>query len=147
VRTYTPKPGEIEATWYVIDATDVVLGRLATHVATLLRGKHKPTFAPHVDGGDFVIIVNADKVALTGNKREQKMAYRHSGYPGGLRATSYAELLDTDPRKAVEKAVKGMLPHNKLGRQVIKKLKVYSGPNHPHSAQQPQPFEITQVAQ
>jgi len=147
MRTYSPKAGEVTREWFVIDATDVVLGRLATHAATLLRGKHKPTFAPHVDGGDFVIIVNADKVALTGNKREQKMAYRHYGYPGGLRATSYAELLDTDPRKAVEKAVKGMLPHNKLGRQVIKKLKVYSGPNHPHSAQQPQPFEITQVAQ
>jgi large subunit ribosomal protein L13 len=147
MRTYSPKAGEITREWFVIDATDVVLGRLATHAATLLRGKHKPTFAPHVDGGDFVIIINADKVALTGNKREQKMAYRHSGYPGGLRATSYAELLDTDPRKAVEKAVKGMLPHNKLGRQVIKKLKVYSGPNHPHTAQQPQPFEITQVAQ
>jgi len=147
MRTYSPKAGEVTREWFVIDATDVVLGRLATHAATLLRGKHKPTFAPHVDGGDFVIIVNADKVALTGNKREQKMAYRHSGYPGGLRATSYAELLDTDPRKAVEKAVKGMLPHNKLGRQVIKKLKVYTGPNHPHSAQQPQPFEITQVAQ
>ena len=147
MRTYSPKAGEVTREWFVIDATDVVLGRLATHAATLLRGKHKPTFAPHVHGGDFVIIINADKVALTGNKREQKMAYRHSGYPGGLRATSYGELLDTDPRKAVEKAVKGMLPHNKLGRQVIKKLKVYSGPNHPHTAQQPQPFEITQVAQ
>ena len=147
MRTYTPKAGEVTREWFVIDATDVVLGRLSTHAATLLLGKHKPTFAPHVDGGDFVIIVNADKVALTGSKREQKMAYRHSGYPGGLKATSYAELLDSDPRRAVEKAVTGMLPHNKLGRQVNKKLKVYSGSEHPHAAQQPKPFEITQVAQ
>jgi large subunit ribosomal protein L13 len=147
MRTYSPKAGELQHEWYVIDATDVVLGRLASQAATLLRGKHKPTFAPHVDGGDFVIIINADKVALTGNKLKQKHAYHHSGYPGGLKATSYAELLESDPRKAVEKAVKGMLPHNKLGRQVIKKLKVYSGPSHPHAAQQPQPYEISQVAQ
>ena len=147
MRTYSPKAGELQHEWYVIDATDVVLGRLASQAATLLRGKHKPTFAPHVDGGDFVIIINADKVALTGNKLKQKHAYRHSGYPGGLKATTYAELLETDPRRAVEKAVKGMLPHNKLGRQVIKKLKVYSGPSHPHAAQQPQPYEISQVAQ
>jgi large subunit ribosomal protein L13 len=147
MRTYSPKPGDITRQWHVIDATDVVLGRLATQAATLLRGKHKPTFAPHVDGGDFVIIINADKVALTGNKRQQKQDYRHSGHPGGLRATSYVELLEENPRRAVEKAVKGMLPHNKLGRQMIKKLKVYAGPNHPHTAQQPQPFEITQVAQ
>ena len=147
MRTYSPKPDDITREWFVIDATDVVLGRLATQAATLLRGKHKPTFAPHVDGGDFVIIINADKVALTGSKREQKMAYRHSGHPGGLKATSYTELLDSNPRRAVEKAVKGMLPHNKLGRQVIKKLKVYAGPEHPHAAQQPTPFEITQVAQ
>ncbi|MFM1917514.1 MAG: hypothetical protein RJB01_1029 [Actinomycetota bacterium] len=147
MRTYTPKPGEITRTWHVIDATDVVLGRLATHAATLLRGKHKPTFAPHVDTGDFVIIINADKVALTGAKREQKMAYRHSGFPGGMTATSYAELLETNPSLAVEKAVKGMLPHNKLGRQQIKKLKVYTGDQHPHAAQNPQPFTITQIAQ
>jgi len=147
MRTYSPKPGDITREWHVIDATDVVLGRLASQAAGLLRGKHKPTFAPHVDGGDFVIIINADKVALTGSKREQKMAYRHSGHPGGLTATSYTQLLETNPRRAVEKAVKGMLPHNKLGRQVIKKLKVYAGPEHPHTAQQPKPFEITQVAQ
>ena len=147
MRTYSPKAGELTHEWYVIDATDVVLGRLASQAATLLRGKHKPTFAPHVDTGDFVIIINADKVALTGNKLKQKHAYHHSGYPGGLKATSYAELLESDPRRAVEKAVKGMLPHNKLGRQVIKKLKVYSGPTHPHAAQQPQPYEISQVAQ
>lgn len=147
MRTYTPKAGEVTREWLVIDATDVVLGRLASQTATLLRGKHKPVFAPHVDTGDFVIIINADKVALTGNKREQKMDYRHSGYPGGLRATSYADLLDSDPRRAVEKAVRGMLPHNKIGRQQMTKLKVYSGPDHPHAAQQPTPYSITQVAQ
>jgi large subunit ribosomal protein L13 len=147
VRTYTPKPGEVEQTWYVIDATDVVLGRLASHVATLLRGKHKPQFAPHVDTGDFVIVVNADKIALTGSKREAKMDYRHSGYPGGLRATSYVELLDKNPRRAVEKAVKGMLPHTTLGRRMLTKLKVYAGPDHPHQAQQPVAFEISQVSQ
>jgi len=147
VRTYSPKTGEVERQWYVIDATDVVLGRLASHTATLLRGKHKPVFAPHVDTGDFVIVVNADKVALTGSKREQKRDYRHSGFPGGLSATSYAQLLEQNPRRAVEKAVKGMLPHNRLGRQMIKKLKVYAGPEHPHQAQQPVPFTLTQVAQ
>lgn len=147
MRTYTPKPGDVERQWYVIDASDVVLGRLATHVATLLRGKHKPVFAPHIDIGDFVVVVNAGKVALTGAKAEQKKAYRHSGYPGGLSATSYTELLAKNPRRAVEKAVKGMLPHNKLSRQQITKLKVYAGPEHPHAAQKPIPFEITQVAQ
>jgi large subunit ribosomal protein L13 len=147
VRTYTPKPGDVERAWHVIDATDVVLGRLASHVATLLRGKHKATFAPHVDQGDFVIIINADKVALTGNKREQKLAYRHSGYPGGLRAVPYSELLAKKPERAVEKAVRGMLPRNSLGRAQISKLKVYAGPEHPHAAQQPKPFEITQVSQ
>ncbi len=147
MRTYSPKPGEVSRQWLVIDADDVVLGRLATQVATLLRGKHKPVYAPHVDTGDFVIVVNADKVALTGSKREQKVAYRHSGYPGGLRATGYEQLLAQNPRKAVEKAVRGMLPHTTLGRAMLKKLKVYTGPDHPHAAQQPQPFEITQVAQ
>ena len=145
--TYSPKPGEIERRWHVIDAADVVLGRLATHAATLLRGKHKPVFAPHVDTGDFVIVVNAGKIALTGNKRQTKFAYRHSGYPGGLRRTSYEDLLARRPEKAIELAVKGMLPHNRLGRQQIKKLKVYAGPEHPHAAQQPTPFEIKQVAQ
>jgi len=147
VPTYSPKPGEIERQWHVIDATDVVLGRLATHVATLLRGKHKPTFAPHVDTGDFVVIINAGKVALTGNKRQTKIAYRHSGYPGGLRAMGYEELLRTKPERAVEKAVKGMLPHNRLGARLITKLKVYAGADHPHAAQQPVPFEIKQIAQ
>jgi len=147
VRTYSPKPGDVNREWYVIDATDVVLGRLASQIAVLLRGKHKPTFAPHMDMGDFVIVVNAEKVALTGQKREQKMDYRHSGFPGGLRATSYVELLESNPRRAVEKAVKGMLPHNKLSDAQITKLKVYAGPSHPHAAQSPKPFEITQVAQ
>ena len=147
LRTYTPKPGEVTRTWHVIDATDVVLGRLASQAAVLLRGKHKPQFAPHVDTGDFVIIINAEKVALTGAKLEQKKAYRHSGFPGGLRSTSYTELLAKSPEKAVEKAVKGMLPKNTLGRQMLSKLKVYKGDQHPHGAQQPQPYEITQVAQ
>ncbi|MGA8047731.1 MAG: 50S ribosomal protein L13 [Dermatophilaceae bacterium] len=147
MRTYTPKPGDITREWHVIDATDVVLGRLATHAATLLRGKHKPTFAPHIDTGDFVIIINADKVALTGAKAEQKRAYRHSGFPGGLKSQTYAELLAKSPEKAVEKAVRGMLPKNSLGRQQLTKLKVYAGAEHPHAAQQPKPFEITQVAQ
>lgn len=147
MRTYSPKPGDVERQWHVIDASDVVLGRLASHTATLLRGKHKPTYAPHVDTGDFVVIINADKVALTGNKLSQKHAYRHSGYPGGLKSLNYEQLLARNPRKAVEKAVKGMLPHNTLGRQMLSKLKVYAGPEHPHQAQQPVPFEITQVAQ
>jgi large subunit ribosomal protein L13 len=147
VRTYSPKPGEIERRWHVIDATDIVLGRLASQTAKLLRGKHKPVFAPHADTGDFVIIVNASKVALTGNKLTDKRAYRHSGYPGGIRSIGYSELMASSPRKAVEKAVKGMLPHNTLGRAQLRKLKVYAGPEHPHQAQQPTPFEITQVAQ
>ncbi len=125
MRTYSPKPGDVTRQWHVIDAQDVVLGRLATTAATLLRGKHKPIYAPHVDAGDFVIIINADKVHLSGNKRTQKMAYRHSGYPGGLRSVRYDELLDKNPEKAIEKAVKGMLPKNSLGRQMLSKLKVY----------------------
>jgi large subunit ribosomal protein L13 len=147
VRTYSPKPDDIERNWHVIDATDIVLGRLASQTAKLLRGKHKPMFAPHMDCGDFVIIVNAGKVALTGQKLDQKLAYRHSGYPGGLRGTSYADLLENDPRRAVEKAVAGMLPHNKLAAQQITKLKVYAGPDHPHQAQEPTPYELTQIAQ
>ncbi len=131
----------------MIDASDIVLGRLAVTAATLLRGKHKPTYAPHVDTGDFVVIVNASKIALTGNKAETKMAYRHSGYPGGLSAVPYGKLLQTDPRRAVERAVWGMMPKNRLSRKMIKKLKVYGGPDHPHAAQNPQPYEITQIAQ
>ncbi|WP_175954696.1 50S ribosomal protein L13 [Schaalia sp. Marseille-Q2122] len=147
MRTYSPKPGDANKQWYVIDATDVVLGRLASHVATLLRGKHKPTFAPHLDMGDYVIVINADKIALSGKKAEQKMAYRHSGRPGGLRAVSYRDLLAERPERAIEKAVRGMLPHNSLGRKQLKKLHVYAGAEHPHAAQAPVPFEITQVAQ
>ncbi len=147
MRTYSPKPGDVQREWYVIDATDVVLGRLAVQAATLLRGKHKPIFAPHIDTGDFVIIVNASRVALSGNKRDAKMSYQHSGYPGGLSATPIGELLAKRPRKAIEKAVWGMLPKNRLSRQTLKKLKVYAGPEHPHQAQQPKPFQITQVTQ
>jgi large subunit ribosomal protein L13 len=146
-RTYTPKAGEAQREWLVIDATDVVLGRLASHAAALLRGKHKPTFANHVDSGDFVIIVNAEKVALTGQKLEKKMAYRHSGYPGGLTATSYSEMLEKHPVRTVEKAVRGMLPKNSIGRAQLKKLKVYAGPEHPHAAQQPKTYTLDQVAQ
>ena len=147
MRTYSPKPADIQREWHVIDATDVVLGRLAVQIATLLRGKHKPTFAPHMDGGDFVIVVNAEKVSLSGNKMAAKMAYRHSGYPGGLSAIPFGDLLEKDPRRAIEKAVWGMLPKNRLGRQMIRKLKVYSGPDHPHVAQKAKPFEITQISQ
>ena len=147
MRTYSPKPGDVTRAWHVIDATDVVLGRLASQAAQLLRGKHKAIYAPHVDTGDFVVIVNADKVALTGAKLEQKKAYRHSGFPGGLKSQSYTELLARSPEKAVEKAVRGMLPKNTLGRAQLSKLKVYAGAEHPHAAQQPQPFQITQVAQ
>ncbi len=145
--TYTPKAGDTTRSWYVIDATDVVLGRLAAAAANLLRGKHKPTFTPNVDGGDFVIIVNADKVAIGGDKLNSKLAYRHSGYPGGLRSRTIGELMQTRPDRVVEKAVLGMLPKNKLGRQIQRKLKVYAGPDHPHTAQQPVAYEIKQVAQ
>jgi large subunit ribosomal protein L13 len=147
VRTFSPKAADIQRQWHVIDAADVVLGRLASQSAILLRGKHKPIFAPHVDTGDFVIIVNAAKVALTGNKLQDKRAYRHSGYPGGLRSVSYGDLMARNPEKAVEKAVRGMLPKNTLGRHQLSKLKVYAGPEHPHQAQMPVPFEITQVDQ
>lgn len=147
MRTFTPKPSDITRSWHVIDAQDVVLGRLASQAAQLLRGKHKPIWAPHIDTGDFVVVINAEKAVLTGSKREQKMAYRHSGFPGGLTATPYTELLAQNPRRAVEKAVRGMLPKNTLGRAQGRKLKVYAGPDHPHAAQQPKPFTIGQVAQ
>ncbi|WP_440710122.1 50S ribosomal protein L13 [Herbiconiux sp. YIM B11900] len=146
-RTYTPKASEVQRGWVIIDATDVVLGRLASHAATILRGKNKATFTPHMDMGDFVIIVNADKVALTGSKLAQKKAYRHSGYPGGLTAVSYSELLEKNPERAVEKAIRGMLPKTSLGRDQFRKLKVYAGGEHPHAAQQPVPYTIDQVAQ
>ena len=147
MRTYSPKASELTHNWFVIDATDVVLGRLAAQAAALLRGKHKPTFAAHMDNGDFVVIINADKVALTGSKLTKKMAYRHSGYPGGLTATSYAELLDKNPVRAVEKAIRGMLPKTSLGDAQLRKLKVYAGNEHPHEAQQPNKFVFDQVAQ
>jgi large subunit ribosomal protein L13 len=146
VPTYSPKPGEVERRWHVIDANDVILGRLASQAATLLRGKHKPQFAPHVDTGDFVVVVNAEKIALTGQKRDE-LRYRHSGYPGGLSSRTVGQLLETRPERVIELAVKGMLPKNSLGRAQLKKLKVYAGPEHPHAAQKPQPFEIKQVAQ
>lgn len=147
MRTYSPKPGDVTQNWHVIDATDVVLGRLASQAASLLRGKHKATFAPHVDGGDFVIIINAEKISLSGNKAADKMVHRHSGFPGGLTSMPIGELLKRHPERVVENAIKGMLPHTKLGRAQLSKLKVYAGPEHPHAAQQPQAFEITQVAQ
>jgi large subunit ribosomal protein L13 len=147
VRTFSPKAADIQRQWHVIDAEDVVLGRLASHVAILLRGKHKPIYAPHLDTGDFVIVVNAAKVALTGNKLTDKRVYRHSGYPCGIRSVTYSELLAKHPERLVEGAVRGMLPKNTLGRSMLRKLKVYAGPDHPHQAQQPTSFTITQVAQ
>ncbi|MDQ1551976.1 MAG: large subunit ribosomal protein [Actinomycetota bacterium] len=146
-RTFSPKPADVQRDWVIIDATDIVLGRLASHAATLLRGKHKATFAPHMDMGDFVIIINAEKVALTGAKLAQKLAYSHSGYPGGLSSMTYAEMLAKHPTRAVEKAVRGMLPKNSIGRTQLTKLKVYAGPEHPHAAQQPKPYTLSQVAQ
>jgi large subunit ribosomal protein L13 len=147
VPTYAPKAGDTTRSWYVIDATDVVLGRLAVAAANLLRGKHKPTFAPNVDGGDFVIVINADKVAISGDKLDHKKAYHHSGYPGGLHERTIGELMQKHPDRVVENAIVGMLPKNKLSRQIQRKLRVYAGPEHPHTAQQPIPYEIKQVAQ
>ncbi len=142
MRTYSPKVSEIQRTWYVVDADGLVLGRLASSVAAVLRGKHRPYFAPHVDTGDHVIVVNADKVVLTSDKAGAKMAYRHSGYPGGLRATSYATLLREQPAELVRRSVRGMLPKNTLGRQMLSKLQVYAGPEHPHAAQKPETLEL-----
>ncbi|HEX2183876.1 MAG TPA: 50S ribosomal protein L13, partial [Chloroflexota bacterium] len=138
MKTYSPKASELERNWWVIDAEGQVLGRLASAVASRLRGKDKPTFAPHMDGGDFVVVVNASKVRVTGRKLEQKLYYRHSGYPGGLRATPLGEMLAKRPERAIELAVRGMLPKNALGHQLLGKLKVYAGPDHPHAAQKPQ---------
>lgn len=140
--TYMAKPGEVERKWYVIDAKDKILGRLAAEAARILRGKHKPQFTPHVDTGDFVIIINADKVRLTGKKLRQKKYYRHTGYPGGIKAIDYKTLLQKNPEKAVRKAVEGMLPHNRLGSRLAKKLKVYRGSTHPHEAQKPEVWEM-----
>ena len=140
MKTFSAKPHEVKRDWYVIDATDQVLGRLATRVATVLRGKHKPTYPPHVDTGDYVVVINADKIRLTGKKLDQKHYYRYSGYPGGLKAKSARTVLNTEPERVVQQAVKGMLPKNKLARTVVSKLKVYASGEHPHQAQQPQPF-------
>ena len=140
--TYSPKPTDVQRAWHVVDAEGLVLGRLSTEVARVLRGKHKPIFAPHIDTGDHVIVVNAAKVVLTSDKADKKLAYRHSGYPGGLKHTTYTDLMATKPEEAVRKAIKGMLPKGPLGRQMLRKLKVYAGPTHPHGAQQPQPLNV-----
>jgi large subunit ribosomal protein L13 len=145
MKTYAPRPRDIVRRWYVIDASGAVLGRLASEAAAILRGKHKPIFAPHMDTGDHVIVVNAKEVEITGGKRETKVAYRHSGYPGGLTETRYGRLLAEKPAYAVEKAIKGMLPKNRLGRAMAKKLQVYAGPEHPHRAQQPKPLALGEV--
>jgi large subunit ribosomal protein L13 len=145
MKTYSPRPRDIERRWYVIDASGAVLGRLSTEVAAILRGKHKPIFAPHMDTGDHVIVVNARGVRLTGGKEETKVAYRHSGYPGGLTETKYGKLLAEKPAFAVEKAIRGMLPKNRLGRAMFKKLQVYAGPEHPHRAQKPEPLRLGEV--
>ncbi|MBW3557184.1 MAG: 50S ribosomal protein L13 [Actinobacteria bacterium] len=146
MRTFSPKPADIERAWHVVDADGLVLGRLSTEVARILRGKHKPIFAPHADTGDFVIIVNADKVVLTAGKADKKIVYRHSGYPGGLKQQRYSDFLSARPEEAVRKAVRGMLPKNTLGRNMLKKLKVYGGPTHPHAAQMPQPLDLAAIA-
>ena len=141
MRTYSPKAHEIERSWLLVDADGLILGRLATEVARILRGKHRPYFAPHVDTGDHVVVINAAKIVLTGNA-DEKFAYRHSGYPGGLKQRSYAELLEKSPEEVVRRAVRGMIPKNTLGRQQLAKLKVYPGPDHPHAAQEPQPLDV-----
>ena len=142
MKTYYAKPGEIQREWLLVDATDLVLGRMATQLAAILKGKTKPTYTPHVDVGDFVVVVNAEKIRVTGNKAEQKTYYRHSGFPGGLKETSYKEMMAKHPERIIEKAVKGMLPKTSLGREMGKKLKVYAGPDHPHAAQNPRTIEL-----
>ncbi|RLB04524.1 MAG: 50S ribosomal protein L13 [Deltaproteobacteria bacterium] len=142
MKTFHARKEDVEKKWYLVDAEGRVLGRLAAEVAKILRGKHKPIFSPHVDTGDFVIVVNAQKIKLTGNKLKNKVYYRHSGYPGGLKATTAEKLLTKKPEELIKRAVKGMLPKNRLGRKIFKKLKVYAGPDHPHQAQQPEPLEV-----
>ena len=144
MKTYSAKPGEVTREWYLVDADGKTLGRLATQIADTLRGKRKPQYTPHVDTGDFVIVVNAEKIAVTGNKLDQKRYYRHSGYPGGLRSRTLREQLDRRPTEVLRVAVKGMLPKNRLARQQITKLKIYAGPEHPHEAQNPRPLELEQ---
>lgn len=146
-KTWTPTAENIAADrkWYVVDATDMILGRLAARVALVLRGKHKPTFAPHIDTGDYVIVINASKIQVTGDRLDTKFYYRHSQYPGGFRKTTLRRMMETHPDRVIEFAVKGMLPHNRLGRQMYKKLKVYAGSDHPHAAQNPQPLDISEA--
>ena len=147
MRTFSPTPNDVARKWHVIDATDVVLGRLASHAAALLRGKHKATFAPHMDMGDFVVVINADKVVLTGKKMTEKMAHHHSRFPGGLTSRNYVQLMEKFPTRAVEKAIKGMFPKNSIGKQMASKLKVYAGAEHPHASQAPIPYSFTQIDQ
>ena len=142
MKTYLPKVSEIQKNWYVVDAEGKTLGRMASKIAAILRGKHKPTFTPHMDVGDHVIVINAEKVELTGRKADQKKYYRHSGYPGGIKETAFSAMLKKKPKAVITIAVKGMLPHNKLGRSILKHLKVYAGPDHPHESQQPKQLEI-----
>ena len=142
MKSYMARPLEVERRWYVVDAEGQTLGRLATEIATILRGKNKPQYTPHVDVGDFVVVVNADKVVVTGRKAEQKVYRRHSGYPGGLKTTSYEQMMERQPTEILRKAVKGMMPKNRLARQQLRKLKIYAGPEHPHAAQNPQPYEV-----
>jgi len=143
MKTYSLKPDDIDRKWYLVDAQGQVLGRLATEIATILRGKKKPSYSPHMDNGDIVVVINAEKVEVTGRKREQKKYHHHSGYPGGLRTRTFAELLARRPEQIIRLAVKGMLPHNSLGRQMMKKLRIYAGPDHPHQAQSPQLLELS----
>lgn len=142
MKTFSPKPEDISREWFVVDAEEKILGRLATQIAHRLRGKHKPEFAPHVDNGDFIVVVNAEKIAVTGNKMADKMYYNHTGYMGGLRETNLTVMLEKKPEEVIRKAVQGMLPKNRLGRAMLKKLKIYAGPEHPHAAQNPQQLEL-----
>jgi large subunit ribosomal protein L13 len=142
VKTYQQKPSEVQRQWFVVDAQGKVLGRLASRIAAILRGKHKPTFTPHVDGGDFVVVVNAEKVRLTGRKLQEKVYYWHTGYPGGIKSATAAQMLERKPEWVIQKAVQRMLPKNPLGRRMLRKLKVYRGPEHPHAAQQPKALEL-----
>ena len=143
VKTYTPKESEIERKWFVVDAEDVILGRLSTQIASILRGKHKPQFTPNLDAGDFVIVVNAEKVRVSGAKDQQKTYYRHSRYPGGIRSMTFNEMIERHPERVIQTAVRGMVPKNALGKRMLRKLRVYTGPDHPHSGQQPVTLEIS----
>lgn len=143
VKTYTPKEKEIERSWFIVDAEDAILGRLSTRVASILRGKHKPQFTPNLDAGDYVVVVNAEKVRVTGGKEDKKLYYRHSRYPGGIRSRSFSEMIERNPERVIEIAVRGMLPKNALGKRTLRKLRVYAGPDHPHTAQEPIKLEIT----